>query len=165
MNCEEPAEQLGAASKSELLSAFGTLGTVVGDRTGPNPGSQDEKEWWCLRRYFLTLDEAELLEFPIAVEKRERPDFWCTFAGCGVGIEVTEATDRRDQREMTKMAQGDTASLLGTFGGRFLGGAVGESPECAWKADVLTAVERKVKKIITYPSNKVQEYRHINICK
>lgn len=57
------------------------------------------------------------------------------------------------------MAQGDTASLLGTFGGRFLGGAVGESPECAWKADVLTAVERKVKKIITYPSNKFQEYR------
>jgi len=76
--------ELNIASRSHLASTFGSLGASVGPRTGPSTRSHQEKEWWCLRRYILTMADADELEFPISVVKGERPDFHCTSGSRGL---------------------------------------------------------------------------------
>ena len=63
------------------------------------------------------------------IEKAERPDFRCIFGSRARGIEVTEATDPRDQQEMTEFERTGATATLGTFGGRFKHGAA--NPENA----------------------------------
>jgi hypothetical protein len=90
------------------------------------------------------------------IEKAERPDFRCTFGSRALGIEVTEATDPRDQQEMTEFERTGATATLGTFGGRFKHGAA--NPENAWLADVLKQLGAKSPVMDAYPSP-MPEYR------
>ena len=136
----------------DLALAFGQAGTNVGPRLGTNARTQEQKEWWCLRRYIFTLSAAGQIAFPISIVKDERPDFRCEFGPRSIGIEVTEATDPTDQRELTIIDEQDAVVLQGTFGGRFANGAGGDAPERAWQDDILKAVASKVTKVPTWPA-------------
>ena len=96
---------------ADLALAFGEIGVRVGPRTGADARTHEEKEWWCIRRYVFTLSAANQLEFPILITKAERPDFRCTFGSRHVGIEVGEATDPRDQEEMTMFERTQATAL------------------------------------------------------
>jgi len=62
-------------------------------------------------------------------------------------VEITEATDPADQREMTESElRKKSKRLPGDFGGRFSGGA--SQPGKAWASDVLDAIKRKTGKAI-----------------
>ncbi len=139
------------ASLVDLPEAFGELGIRVGPRKGASARTHDEKEWWCFRRYLFTLAGIGQVFFPISVRKSESPDFRCEFGPRQIGVEVTEATDQRDQRELTRIAQQEKPVLLGSLGGRFPNGAGGDAPERAWRADILKAVAVKVKKLPSWP--------------
>jgi hypothetical protein len=136
----------------KLDEAFGAMGTWVGPRTGLNPRTQESKELWCLRRYIFTLCSVSQLRFPICIEKSESPDFRCSFGPDKLGIEVTEATDPRDQEEMTIFEREGIIALRGSRGGRFPRGAAGDAPEREWWGDVQKAVGSKVTKIARWPN-------------
>jgi hypothetical protein len=62
-------------------------------------------------------------------------------------VEITEATDESDQREMTAFERsGKRVALLGHSGGRFSRGA--SRPGLVWASDVVTAIKRKEGKVI-----------------
>jgi hypothetical protein len=88
------------------------------------------------------------------------PDFVVCREPATVGwIEVTEATDEADQKEMTAFERsGKSVALVGTFGGRFADGAA--RPGLAWAADVVGSIKRKSGKAI-YQSTHVA--RHLLI--
>jgi hypothetical protein len=130
---------VGIAAPADLAEALGELGTHVGPRVGHSARTQEEKEWWCFRRYILTLAEAGQIAFPISIMKSERPDFRCQFGPRFIGVEITEATHPRDQRELTLIDKQDAMVLRGSLGGRFPNGAGGVGPERTWLADVLRA--------------------------
>ena len=142
-------------NRVDLISAFGNLGTKVGGRTGPDARTHEQQEWWCLRHHLFTLAANDQLEYPITIQKGERPDFCCTFAGREIGIEVAQATHPLDQRELTRMENEDGCVFVGQLGGRFPDG--GGNTERAWWADVLKAVRRKSRKVRSYP-NPLPEY-------
>ncbi len=149
--------KIEAPSKADLQQCFGDLGTNVGPRTGSAARTKEQKELWCLRRYIFTLAAADRIDFPVVIEKSESPDFRCAFGSRTLGIEVTEATDPRDQREMTIIEQEDVPTLRGSHGGRFPRGASGNAPEREWEADVLRAVASKAQKIRSW-SHTLQAY-------
>jgi hypothetical protein len=134
-----------------LNDAFGTLGAKVGPRTGPNKRTQDDKEWFVLRRFLTTALSAKLFELPIAISKLPppAPDFAATHGPSQKAalIEITEATDPSDQREMTEFEKSnENAMLLGAFGGRFSDGA--SQPKFPWASDIIDAILRKQDKSI-----------------
>jgi hypothetical protein len=127
------------ANSLELGKTFDTLGASVGPRRGPDRRTKDQKEWYCLRRYLLTLAAHDRLSYPLDISKSERPDF---IVGSR-GVEVTEATEEDWQRELTESeaSKGDClteAKLIGDDG------FVGEQPEIDWCAAVTRAVNSKV---------------------
>jgi hypothetical protein len=151
------AVRLDIADADGLAGGFGKLGTYVGPRIGSNSRTQEQKEWWCIRRYIFTLADARELAFPISVSKAERPDFRCKFGERQVGVEVTEATAQRDQRELTMIDKQNEMVLRGSLGGRFPNGAGGDGPERTWLADVLRAARMKARSVRNYP-DPVPEY-------
>ena len=104
-----------------------------------------------MRRYIFTLAGAELVQFPMSIEKSERPDFRCEFGTRRMGVEITEATHWRDQKEFTMIAKQNAGVLQGTFGGRFPKGTGGNGAVRAWLADVLKATRRKSRAVRSYP--------------
>jgi hypothetical protein len=143
--------RLIVASPADLPEVLGELGTRVGPRIGANARTQDEKEWWCFRRYLVTVASIGQIAFPISIMKSESPDFRCEFGTRSVGVEVTEATDPRDQRELTRIDQQDEVVLRGSLGGRFPNGAGGDAPERTWREDISKAVAAKMKKLPSWP--------------
>jgi hypothetical protein len=135
----------------DFETAFGSFGVKVGSRVGPDKRTQDEEEWFVLRRFMARTLGTEIFGFPVVFEKVQppRPDFAVRYGeeDKSALIEITEATHPDDQREMTKFAQTNkSASLLGEFGGRFVEGA--SQPKFAWASDILDAIARKQKKSI-----------------
>ena len=105
--------------------------------------TKDEKEAYCLRCYLLTLSKNQLLSFPIVVAKGETPDFVITGVEA-FGIEVTEATDERDQREWSLAARAGLALWAqGQFGGRGANEFSGRHHERLWLQYVVDSVNRK----------------------
>jgi hypothetical protein len=142
-------------------ASFGALGLKVGPRTGPEKRTQDDKEWYVARKFLKEAIRAKRLHVPLSIEKAHppKPDFVIRGNCCDALLEITEASDESDQREMTKMEAGDEeAILLGTYGGRFRDGA--SEPGHAWASDVANAIERKAKKAIFVTSDAV---RHLVI--
>ena len=133
-----------------FCSAFGSLGLRVGRRTGPGRRTQDDKEWFVVRHFLKAGLFTGIFEAPISVQKRNppEPDFALELNNGDTGfLEITEATDPADQREMTVFERSKSpAMLLGDFGGRFSGGA--SQPGRAWALDVLDAIKRKAGKAI-----------------
>jgi hypothetical protein len=134
-----------------LNDAFGSLGTNVGPRLGPDKRTQDAKEWFVLRHFMAVALPAGLFPLPVTLAKVQPPgpDFAMTFgpARKPALIEITEASHPKDQREMTKFAESDKdVMLLGDYGGRFAGGA--SQPKFAWTSDIAEAILRKQSKSI-----------------
>ncbi len=131
-----------AKTSADLPSALGSVGAKGGPRTGPNARTHLDKELWCLRRYLLS--KKDDLDYPLVVEKSERPDFVCVSGQLVWGIEVSEATHPDDQREYTLLERSEKPCIAhGEFGGRFAGGAHGRQAEEAWQGDILRAVTAK----------------------
>ena len=131
------------SSADDLVSYFSDVGAAVGPRKGPDKRTQDQKELYNLRQYLPTLAINGLLSFPLSVEKGESPDFLLTDAKAGTwGLEVTEATTKDWQRELT-MTEGAESSLVGL--GR--DGWAGNSAERETCAAILRAMRRKARKI------------------
>jgi len=125
-------------------AAFGETGFKVGPRTGPNRRTKDEKEWYVVRRFLKEAIRAEIFEVPLSISKGQppEPDFLIEQKAGITVLEITEATDESDQREMTEIELSDKAAvLLGEFGGRFRGGA--SEPGYAWSSDIIAAIQRK----------------------
>jgi hypothetical protein len=132
-----------------LCAAFGPLGSRVGPRTGGDKRTPDETEWFVVRRFLKVALKEGILNAPISIQKQNPPlpDFGLQFGGAIAHLEITEATDPADQREMTAFERsGKSMMLLGEFGGRFSDGA--SQPGRTWAADVIDAINRKRGKAI-----------------
>jgi len=139
------------ADISTFDEAFGTVGQRVGPRTGPDKRTQDDKEWYVVRRFLRAALLAKVFATPLALRKAQppMPDFQIESGDAQnpAFIEVTEATHPDDQREMTEFERSDKSTmLLGEIGGRFSGGA--SEPGHEWASDILDAIERKSGKAI-----------------
>jgi hypothetical protein len=146
---------------STFDDAFGTVGLRVGPRTGPDKRTQDDKEWYVVRRFLREALQAGFFATPLVVWKDQppMPDFGVEFGDTRALIEITEATHPNDQREMVEFERTDkSAMLLGEFGGRLSGGA--SEPGHTWASDIVDAIERKAGKSI-YSMN--VERRHLVI--
>lgn len=129
-----------------LSTAFGSRGLSLSHFSSRAERHQANgaEELYLLRRYLFTLAANEILRFPFTIEKHESPDFLCTDdVGDVFGIEITEATSIKDQREMTLAERTQKPSPLGKFGGRYQGGATGDAPERDATAEIMKAVHRK----------------------
>lgn len=145
-----------------FCAAFGDVGLKVGPRTGENKRTQDDKEWYVVRRFLREGMLRRVFKTPFSIEKAHppKPDFALDFndGNATAFLEITEATRPADQREMTEIGRSNQATLLGEFGGRFSDGA--SQPGLAWASDVVDAIERKVGKAIYSPS---EANRHLVI--
>ena len=145
------AIRIHVADISTFDETFASVGLRVGPRTGSDKRTQDDKEWWVVRRFLKTALSANVFTTPLAVWKEQPPlpDFGVEIGGpmSLAFIEITEATHPDDQREMTESERSEkSAMLIGELGGRFSGGA--SEPGHAWAADIIDAVERKAGKSI-----------------
>jgi hypothetical protein len=127
-----------------FCAAFGSIGSRVGPRTGGEKRTQDEKEWFVVRRFLKVALRERILKTPISIQKQNPPlpDFGLKFGDVIANLEITEATDPADQKEMTAFERSsDSTMLLGAFGGRFSDGA--SQPGRTWASDVIDAINRK----------------------
>ncbi len=126
-----------------LMKHLEVVGAKVDPRTESGKGTQDEKELYNLRQYLQTLATNGLLQFPLIVEKGERPDFLLKISDADPwGLEITEATTQAWQKKLTRLA-GDTEHLHPL--GRDC--RLGVGPEFQTCAAVLRAMRRKAEKI------------------
>jgi hypothetical protein len=151
------------SSSKEVDVTFGSIGLKVGSRTGPRRRTKDDMEWYVVRRFLGETISTGLFVPPISVRKGCPPDPDFVVVGADAKepialIEITEATDKADQKAMTEIELSGRPTLLGTFGGRFSGGAA--NPKWAWAKDVIDAIERKRGKVIFSHSSAV---RHLII--
>lgn len=147
-----PEFSLHAKNIDDLREGFGERGFNLTrwfkDRTTRHRFHNGlEEEIFVLRRYLFTKANNGFINYPLSLKSNESPDFLCEEAGEKYGIEITEATHTRDQKEMTRLANNPNAQLQGSEGGRFENGAGGEGPERALIADVLRAIRRKTSKV------------------
>jgi len=145
------SDRVEIPNSAALCVAFGELGLRVGSRTGEAKRTQDQKEWYVVRRFLREAMLANIIFPPIVISKANPPDpdFKIVHRRPPTAalIEITEATHPDDQREMTEFELSDKpAMLVGELGGRFSGGA-GE-PGHVWASDILEAIERKSQKSI-----------------
>lgn len=78
-----------ASCKDELESKLRRIDISVPPRGEGR--TTDDCERWAICRFLSTLNQEGRIEFPLEVEKRERPDFFILSGGREVGIEHTEA--------------------------------------------------------------------------
>jgi hypothetical protein len=133
--------------RDDFEAAFGALGAKVGPRLGIKKRDHDEKEWYVVRRFMKEAIAQKMFLPPLTIEKGHppEPDFIVQHKS-KVLIEITEATNGADQREMTLLELSDKPILLGELGGRFEGG--GGEPGHVWSSDIVEAIERKETKTI-----------------
>jgi hypothetical protein len=97
------SEALVAQNRDDLRRLFQVLGVQVGPRHGPNRRTNEQKEWYCLRRYLLALAANGLLHYPVKIYKSESPDFVVCDSVRGIfGVEVTTATEQDWERELSR---------------------------------------------------------------
>ena len=135
----------------DLDSAAQTVGLPVGPRTGPNKRTKEKKEWYVLLRFLTATIPCGIVELPFVVRNGRpptEPDFVVTLSGLELDLfEITEATEKCDQKEMTARERSEkTHTMPGEFGGRFKGGA--GNPGTAWAKDIVRAITRKRGKVI-----------------
>jgi hypothetical protein len=140
----------------DLDVAAHAVGLPVGPRIGR---SKDKKEWYVLLRFLWATIPCGLIEPPITVRKGNpdepdfEPDFVMARGESTIGLfEITEATMKCDQREMTAIERsGKSVAMPGDFGGRFKCGA--SRPELSWAKDIVCAIRRKRDKKIFQDSS------------
>jgi hypothetical protein len=144
------------SSLEDVEAAPALVGLPVGPRTGSNRRTKEKKEWYVALGFLRTTIPAQLFCLPIAIRNGhppDEPDFVITREASNDAIallEITEATDEADQKEMTAIELSDKpAILLGELGGRFAGGA--SRPGLVWASDIVDAIKRKAGKLIFAP--------------
>jgi hypothetical protein len=144
-------------SVGDLAAVGRAVGLPVGPRTGAGKRTQAKKEWFVLLEFLRGAIPANIFDLPITVARGRphdrngkplEPDFLVMReASVFALIEITEATDETDQREMTESElSGKLATMPGEFGGRFADGAA--RPGLVWASDVVDAIKRKDGKVI-----------------
>lgn len=137
----------------DLAKAERLVGLPVGPR---GRRTKKKQEWYVLLKLLRQAIPAGVFELPIEIRCGNaeaippEPDFVLSRPRTNhiaALVEITEATNEADQKEMTLFQRSDkTACLLGEFGGRFKDGA--SHPEIVWASDIIDAVRRKCGKII-----------------
>jgi hypothetical protein len=121
----------------------------------------DQEEGYCVGVYLLALGQHQFLDYPFTVNKGESPDFVIAEkSGEVIGLEVTRATERWLQRQMTgadreyrrrQLAAG--SSVEGTepvIIALSEPGWIGDEAEDQWCTLMRRAIERKIAKLPTF---------------
>jgi hypothetical protein len=147
-----PASTVEIRGIEDLEHVCASVDLPVGPRTGPRKRTKEKKEWYVILRFLETTIPLGMFKLPMTVRngiaRNNEPDFVVSSNGLTVALfEVTEATDKTDQRERTAFERsGKNVALLGAFGGRFAKGA--SRPGIVWATDVIDAIRRKSGKVI-----------------
>ena len=80
---------VSARSAAELLAQLSAIDISVPLRTEGR--TKEHTERWSICRFLATYARTGLFEYPLGLEKQERPDFLLRLASREIGIEVTEA--------------------------------------------------------------------------
>src|SRR5258708_2144000 len=156
------------SSLEDFNSAAASLGLPVGPRTGPGRRTKEKKEWYVALGFLKEAIPAGIFELPITIRNGcppEEPDFVVmrrSTTDVIALIEITEATDEADQKEMTASELSRETTLLGEFGGRFSDGA--SRPGLVSASDSGDAIKRKdgkvtfrssaaVRHLVVYPNS------------
>jgi hypothetical protein len=146
-------QDIQISNLEDVENAAALVGLPVGPRTGRSRRTKEQREWYVALGFLQTAIPAKLFSPPIAIRNGcppNEPDFVVTRGQADDPIalmEITEATDEADQKEMTAFELSDkSAMLIGEFGGRFAGGA--SRPGLAWASDITDAIRRKEGKVI-----------------
>lgn len=133
--------------RNGLRQCFSTLGKTVGPRVGPKRRTAEDREWFCLREYLLSLDSIELINYPMRICKSESPDFVIENIDQQTGIEVTEATEEHFQQELTKDERRGGDDVVFVYGED---GCVGFNAEEEWCEIIIKQISSKLKKVKSY---------------
>lgn len=145
-------------SPDAVRAVLGDIAIEIPARTGPRRRSADDRDWWCFRRWLITMTELEQIpSFPCHLRRPphgEGPDFVMRFPDLNngdIGIEVTEATCTEDQIERTlseKAAPG--VYQMGQFGGRSYETGSDSIIADDYVGHILGALDRKLAKSDSY---------------
>jgi hypothetical protein len=80
---------LSAQSAVELLQQLSAIDITVPLRTEWRTTEHCER--WSICRFLATYVETKLVDYPLRLEKRERPDYLLRLPSGNIGIEITEA--------------------------------------------------------------------------
>ena len=158
MHSDEYPRTLFFEKPETVSDVLGSHGFEIPGRTGAYRRSTDDRDWWCFRRWLLTMVSVEQIpSFPFRLSRPvhgQGPDFLLNFPNLnngGLGVEVTEATCEEDQIERTK---GEASSKghyeLGEFGGRSYSTGDRSVVENDYVAHILDALGRKLEKANRY---------------
>jgi hypothetical protein len=92
--------ELEASAKEEFEEKLMALPSDVGSRLRRR--SQEKKENFAIKHYFLILSKSDKIEYPIKLRKSESPDYLVEENGKNYGIEITEATFEAYQYLLTE---------------------------------------------------------------
>lgn len=150
--------QIEAEDFETLVAKFGPIGEQVGPRKGPNRRTAEDRDWWCFRRWMMTMGAERQLNFGLRVSRLSAggPDFLINFTNVSgiLGLEITEATNREDSIERTKSENATGGPwFIGDFGGRKYTHTSREELEADYLDQISAAIERKVRKSSEYFKN------------
>jgi len=84
-----PVAISSAANKADIQTQLRNIDISVPLRT--NGRTTNHTETWTVCHLLATLAETDIVNYPVSVEHRDRPDFLVQFGEKQIGIEVTEA--------------------------------------------------------------------------
>lgn len=150
-------DMLSFTSRDGVRATLGDIAIDIPGRTGDERRSADDRDWWCLRRWLLTMSEQEQIPaFPCHLRRPPHghgPDFILRFPALNngdMGVEVTEATCPEDQIERTRGEQAKGAYEMGQFGGRSYQAGPNSIIENDYIEHVITALDGKLAKADSY---------------
>jgi hypothetical protein len=156
---------LTAGSAVDLLRKLKGIGIAVPLRTEGRTTEQCER--WSICRFLATYAETTLLQYPLQIEKRERPDFLLSLPSSRIGIEITEAVPpdwawadtRREELNYNKLIflerfhpgepQRSKQEIDNIARGANPGdGWAGDAPEREWAEVMVHFAQRKAEKFL-----------------
>lgn len=103
-------EGISACSREELTEALRAVDISVPPRTEGR--TSDDCERWSICRFLSTLNGTGLVDFPLRVSKREKPDFQVCTGSSAWGVEVTEAIPKDYARASALLDRENPNALL-----------------------------------------------------
>ena len=162
-NTQSTMDAFDATSLSELRDNLRANDVRVPVRTKRRTCALNEREVWVACRFLATAGDKRLLEFPLRVEPRDRPDLVVTMPPGRIGVEITEAVPNdarrvvdysedmgldnwrivppycvddppRSRADIENIAKGEGPSLP----------RMGDSIECNWDEAILRRIAKKL---------------------
>jgi hypothetical protein len=151
-------KQLIFESARTVRDVLGDTAIEIPSRIGPDRRSADDRDWWCFRRWLITMaDLGQVPSFPCHLRRPSHgggPDFIMRFPDLNngdIGIEVTEATCREDQIERTRSEKAEIGLYeMGQFGGRSYEAAPRSLIIEDYVDHIFNAIDRKLAKADAY---------------